>query len=144
MGQAVTPIEKTSRRKPGRPRKYGQGRINATVRFTPERYAELQAEADQKGRSLSEQVEHMVEQTRLLRELVDQLKVAFSSANYDAKGLLRRLDDREAAHTAELEALKMEHAAELAELRVTAAALGADRLAEIIEARVVRALAKSR
>ena len=51
------------------------------VRFTPERYAELRAEADQNGRSLSEQIEHMVEQTRLLRELVGMLKDAFRTAH---------------------------------------------------------------
>jgi len=48
-------------RKPGRPRKYGQGRINATVRFTPERYAGLKASADANGRSVSEEVEAQVE-----------------------------------------------------------------------------------
>jgi hypothetical protein len=49
------------RRPPGRPRKYGQGRINATVRFTPERYAVLKAAADGSGRSFSEQVEYVIE-----------------------------------------------------------------------------------
>jgi hypothetical protein len=44
-------------RKPGRPRKYGEGRIHATVRFTPEQYAALRAEADGHGRSVSEEVE---------------------------------------------------------------------------------------
>lgn len=54
-------------RRPGRPRKYGPGRINATVRFTPERYAGLQAEASKHGRSVSEQVEHEIEQADTLR-----------------------------------------------------------------------------
>lgn len=49
-------------RKPGRPRKFAEGRINATVRFTPERYAELKAAADKSGRSVSEQVETMIEE----------------------------------------------------------------------------------
>jgi hypothetical protein len=49
-------------RKPGRPRKFAEGRINATVRFTPERYAELKAVADKNGRSVSEQVEAMIEE----------------------------------------------------------------------------------
>jgi len=49
-------------RKPaGRPSKFGQGRITATVRFTPERYAELKQEATDHGRSVSEQVEVMIE-----------------------------------------------------------------------------------
>jgi hypothetical protein len=129
----MTSIEKTSRRKPGRPRKYGQGRINATVRFTPERHAELQTEADQRGRSFSEQVEHVVEQRRLLRELVAQLKIAFRSANQDAVRLRRELDDLKAAHTAEL-----------VDLPLTAAALDQDRLTDIIEAAVTRALQRGR
>jgi hypothetical protein len=56
-------MEKSEKkRKPGRPRKYGEGRIHATVRFTPERYAELKADADRLGRSVSEQVEALIEQ----------------------------------------------------------------------------------
>jgi hypothetical protein len=51
------------RRKPGRPRKYGQGRINATVRFTPERYAALKKAADEAGRSVSEEVEARIERS---------------------------------------------------------------------------------
>jgi hypothetical protein len=129
----VTATEKTSRRKPGRPRKYGQGRVNATVRFTPERYAELRAEADQNGRSVSEQIEHMVEQTRLLRELADQLKLAFGSAREDSDRLRREIDE-----------LKTAHVAELADLRRTAAAFGQDRIADTIEAAVERALARPR
>ena len=54
----MTQTEKSVPRTPGRPRKFGQGRRNVMVRFTPERYAELRAEADRQGRSLSEQVEH--------------------------------------------------------------------------------------
>jgi hypothetical protein len=137
MVQSVTQSEKNSRRKPGRPRKFGQGRINATVRFTPERHAELQAEADQNGRSLSEQVEHMVEQTRLLRELVDQHKEWLNkyadSLREEGIRLRRELDDLRAAHVDEL-----------ADLISTAAALGQDRIADIIEAKRARALARLR
>jgi len=49
-------------RKPGRPRKFAEGRINATVRFTPARYAGLREAADKNGRSVSEQVETMIEE----------------------------------------------------------------------------------
>jgi hypothetical protein len=48
-------------KRPGRPRKFGQGRITSTVRHTPERYAELKAAADQAGRSVSEEVEFRIE-----------------------------------------------------------------------------------
>src|SRR5215813_5621439 len=51
-------------RRPGRPRKFAEGRVNATVRFTPERYAELKKAADSNGRSVSEQVETMIEDLR--------------------------------------------------------------------------------
>jgi hypothetical protein len=50
-------------RKPGRPRKYGQGRINATVRFTPKRYAALKSAAKKSGRSVSEEVETRIERS---------------------------------------------------------------------------------
>jgi hypothetical protein len=126
----VTRIEKSSPRKPGRPRKFGPGRRNVMVRFTPDRYVELRAEADLHGRSLSEQVEHMVEQTRLLRELVGQLKISYNSAHEDGVRL-----------RSELAEIKATYAAELSALRVLAA-LEPDRLAEIVEAGVARALAK--
>jgi hypothetical protein len=48
-------------RKRGRPRKYGQGRASVHVRFTPERAAALKADATAAGRSLSEEVEVLVE-----------------------------------------------------------------------------------
>jgi hypothetical protein len=53
--------EGKSERRPGRPRRYESGRINATVRFTPERYADLKTSALQSGRSISEEVEVRVE-----------------------------------------------------------------------------------
>jgi hypothetical protein len=76
----VTPTEKTTPRKPGRPRKYGQGRINATVRFTADRYAALKMEAEKSGRSVSEEVEQRIERsftndalTEMQRELQEVL-----------------------------------------------------------------------
>jgi hypothetical protein len=62
------------RRKPGRPRKYGEGRINATVRFTPETYAELKAAADQNRRSVSEEVEARVERARQYDQTLEALR----------------------------------------------------------------------
>jgi len=49
-------------RKPGRPRKFGEGRINATIRFTPKRYAEIKEAAGKNRRSVSEQIETMIEE----------------------------------------------------------------------------------
>jgi hypothetical protein len=60
-------------RKPGRPRKYQGGRINATVRFTPQTYAKLKAAADRNGRSVSEQVEFVVERAFWRDEMVNEM-----------------------------------------------------------------------
>jgi hypothetical protein len=70
----VTSIEKTSRRKPGRPRKYGAGRVNATVRFTPDRHAELKRLAEAAGRSVSEQVEWMIEKAFAIDTLMGAMR----------------------------------------------------------------------
>ena len=73
----MTTAAATTGRKPGRPRKYGQGRINATVRFTPERYAALKAKAEKAGRSVSEEVEHQIEQLNTLQDTLATLDMAF-------------------------------------------------------------------
>jgi hypothetical protein len=57
----MTDVRTDERRKPGRPRKFGQGRINATVRFTPKTYDALKTAADSNGRSVSEEVEKRIE-----------------------------------------------------------------------------------
>jgi hypothetical protein len=62
--------QEPTRRQPGRPRKSG-GRRNTTVRFTDARYATLQKEAQDSGRSVSEVVEARVEQSFGLAELLD-------------------------------------------------------------------------
>src|SRR5262249_28848455 len=65
---------KPKRRKPGRPRKSGEGRINATARFTPGTYAELKAAADQNRRSVSEEVEARVERARQYDQTLEALR----------------------------------------------------------------------
>jgi len=55
-----------TRKPPGRPSKFGPGRITATVRFSPARYAELKREAIDHGRSVSEQVEYLVERAYII------------------------------------------------------------------------------
>jgi alcohol dehydrogenase class IV len=62
----MTDVRMDEPRKPGRPRKFGQGRINATVRFTQERYRDLKAAADVSGRSVSEEVEARIEKLTAL------------------------------------------------------------------------------
>ena len=61
-------------RRLGRPRKFGQGRINATIRFTPKRYAEIKKAADSNGRSVSEQVETMIEELHHIRSTLAALR----------------------------------------------------------------------
>lgn len=67
------PANRSKTRRRGRPRKYGQGRINATVRFTPERHADLKAAADSNRRSISEEVEARIERlTHMLKMFNDE------------------------------------------------------------------------
>jgi hypothetical protein len=156
----VTQTKKTSRRKPGRPRKYGQGRINATVRFTPERYAELRAEADQQGRSFSEQVEHIVERAISERKLIATIAATGAAAGAGtatatgvalhartgtatAAGAAAANGERLDYSVEQMEKLRAMYAAELEKLK-EAYAHQEERLAEIVEAAVARALAKPR
>jgi hypothetical protein len=131
-------IGKTSRRKPGRPRKYGRGRVNATVRFTPERYAELRAQADQQGRSLSEQVEHIIENAVRDRELIADLRRK-ADANFEEGLKDVRIVTTHAVEQADK--LRAAHADEID--RAAAYAIEEKRLAEIVEAAVTRALGKT-
>jgi hypothetical protein len=55
--------ETGERRKPGRPRKYAQGRQQAAARFTPARYRDLAAAAEASARSISEEIEHRIEKS---------------------------------------------------------------------------------
>lgn len=79
----MTAAKKFKARRRGRPRKYGQGRINATVRFTPDRYQNLKAAADTHRRSISEEVEARITQ------LAEMLKV-FN----DERGMLTLLREQ--------------------------------------------------
>jgi hypothetical protein len=48
-------------RPPGRPRKFAEGRVHATVRLTPQRHADLKGKADAARRSVSEEIEARLE-----------------------------------------------------------------------------------
>ena len=85
----MTPVETEAARKKGRPARYGQGRTSLHVRFTPERIATLKALADRNGRSLSEQVEYIVEDHGRVEELV--AKLARSDA--ETQSLLAQISD---------------------------------------------------
>jgi hypothetical protein len=69
----MTTVETETPRKKGRPARYGQGRTSLHVRFTPERVEMLKTLADRHGRSLSEQVEFIVEDHGRVEELVAKL-----------------------------------------------------------------------
>jgi|ERR1700722_5996780 hypothetical protein len=76
-------------RKRGRPARYGQGRASLHVRFTPERIALLKALADRNGRSLSEQVEFIVEDHGRVEELVAKL----ARSEGEEQALLTQISD---------------------------------------------------
>jgi hypothetical protein len=92
-------VAKPKRRKPGRPRKYGEGRINATVRFTPERYKDLKEAADYNRRSVSEEVEARIEKAFTYDTMLDamhttvaqikdgNIEAAFRAAGYTPEHL---------------------------------------------------------
>jgi uncharacterized hydantoinase/oxoprolinase family protein len=116
----------TERRKPGRPRKYGQGRINATVRFTPERHAALKAAADGVGRSISEEVEARIERSfsnDVLKEIQRGLKEVAHEQNEIAQELLKKAMERiaelEKAQTLDEEAIERAVTRALAKARLT-------------------------
>lgn len=112
----MTTAAATTGRKPGRPRKYGQGRINATVRFTPERYAALKAKAEKAGRSVSEEVEHQIEQLNTVMEMQQQLQDTLATLDM-AYDQIRKLQQQ-----------------------LTATKRDDERLAQIVEDAVTRAL----
>jgi hypothetical protein len=85
----MTTVETGAPRKKGRPARYGQGRTSLHVRFTPERIVMLKALADRNGRSLSEQVEFVVEDHGRVEELV--AKLARSDA--ETQNLLAQISD---------------------------------------------------
>ena len=94
----------------GRPRRFGRGRVNATVRFSPERYAKLKAAADAAGRSVSEQNEFLIEDHERLEKIREEYerKAAEIAASVD------RLADRYEAGLARLEKLFELHVEQVA------------------------------
>jgi hypothetical protein len=126
----MTDVVTDERRRPGRPRKFGQGRINCSVRFTPERYRDLKAEADGNGRSISEEVEFRIEKLNALawendfrrdlanigHELSDIAKELLAKA-------LARIDELEKAQTLSEETIERAVTRALAKMRF---ALGRD------------------
>src|SRR5262245_56308355 len=68
--RAMPTTQQAKGRRAGRPVKFGPGRTVVTVRLTPERYSQLKQEAIDLGRSLSEQVEYLVEDNYRMREVL--------------------------------------------------------------------------
>ena len=67
----TTDVGTDERRKPGRPRKFEQGRIKAAVRVRPKTYAVLKAASDSNRRSVSEEIETKLEESSLSESLQD-------------------------------------------------------------------------
>jgi hypothetical protein len=122
----VTTVPVPERRPPGRPRKFGQGRLHATVRFTPDRYRQLKEAADKEGRSISEEVEARVTQTFFEDGLADIRRgVAEVSRELSDIGqellakALARITELEAAQVLNEETIERAVAKALAKARLT-------------------------
>ena len=76
-------------RKTGRPRKFPPGRVSVYMRVTRQRAEELKAEAERNGRSVSEQVEFIIQDHARVGELI--AKLARSDA--ETQGLLAQIND---------------------------------------------------
>jgi hypothetical protein len=127
----MTDIGMDERRKPGRPRKFGQGRINATVRFTPKTYAALKTAADDNRRSVSEEVETRIEHAIRVEPLLE-IGRGIDRIGEELQEIAQELLEKYMARVDELEARN-------AELQKKQALTE-----EMIERAVSRALAKTR
>jgi hypothetical protein len=116
-------------RKPGRPRRYAEGRRQAAARFTPEQYATLRKAADENRRSVSEEIEQRIDR----------------SFSHDVLLEIRRGLDQLAVeqHQIALELLK-EQTQLIANLRARIAELEQERALteEMIERAIARAFAR--
>ena len=101
----MTDVGKVRARKPGRPRKYGRGRIKAAVRFTPNRYAELRAAADVEGRSVSEEIEARVERSFVEKGLQD-IRRELDQLTAERAGMWEELFEKAITRMAELQQAK--------------------------------------
>jgi DNA repair ATPase RecN len=108
----MTTSETEGRKPIGRPRRYAPGRITSTVRHTPQLYAELEAAAEQAGRSISEQVEFELEELRRIGPKLDKIERDLEAYNADQEKLvekyeakIKRLEGTIASFKTPLEAL---------------------------------------
>lgn len=122
----MTDVGTGERRMPGRPRKFGQGRINATVRFTPKIYAALKTAADSNGRSVSEEVETSIERkirdeplVEIARGIDEVGQELLSIAEELLQKALARIDQLEKAQTLSEEMIERAVSRALAKTRLT-------------------------
>ena len=73
MSTVEKPVDTDAARKTGRPRKFPPGRVSVYVRLTRQRGAELKTEAQSNGRSVSEQVEFLIEDHARIENLTQDL-----------------------------------------------------------------------
>jgi hypothetical protein len=90
----MTTTETAERKRGGRPRRYAPGRITSTVRHTPQLYAELEASAEQAGRSISEQVEFELEEYRRLGPKLDKIERDLEAYKADGEKLVEKYEAR--------------------------------------------------
>ena len=99
----MTREKQTTRKRPGRPRKYAGGRPNATVRFTPKRYAQLKEAAETEGRSISEEVEARIERS-FTDDMLEKVGRGLDKVNRDLADMTLEMLQRQTSRIQELEA----------------------------------------
>ena len=122
----MTDVGTDERRKPGRPRKFDQGRINATVQFTPKIYAVLKTAADSERRSVSEEVETRIERAirdeplvNIARGIDEVGRELHSIAQELLQKALARIDELEKAQALSEEMIERAVSTALAKTRLT-------------------------
>lgn len=84
--------EEPQRRRPGRPRRFGTGRIHTAVRFSPERHRELKEAAEGRRRSVSEEVEARIEELASYKEALVTAARITDIARQSLEAALREAD----------------------------------------------------
>ena len=144
----MTTIEGGEPSKPaGRPRRFGRGRVNCTVRFSPERYATLKAAAAATGRSVSEQVEFLIEDRERFVEIVGDLVASNADMRETTDQFIKRLEQVEVKQENERAALRkkeLENAQRVADRLQKELTSQNERIAEIVAIAVAKALGKGR
>jgi BMFP domain-containing protein YqiC len=123
-------------RKPGRPRKFAQGRINATTRFRPALYATLRDQARANGRSFSEEIEFRIEKTILEEGVLGEIRRGLDKVSDETRDIMAELLEQYRTRIEELQ----QRIADLERERP----FNEGRLTQIVETAITRALGENK